>query len=271
MTVATEAGYSWTDGKHARILHKGNVLTPLTITATVDTGSTADLVANGLTRDRWVPFASASAAQVARIRIDPATAFAGTCIAIGAHNLGSTATDIVFEHDSNADNTWTTIGTLSPTDDSPILFFFNSITSIRWRISLTSDGLPEVGVVRIGVPLTFQRPFYAGASPARMNRATELVGNLSRTGELLGRSKRRTILSESANWANLKYDWVRANLDGPTGVIQSIESDSFFFAWRPSETQDVAYAMRGSSESPQAQGSRDYWSFGMSFEAYSYE
>lgn len=271
MTVATDTGYTLPNGTHARLLHAGNVFAADTITATDDTGSTADLVANSLTRDRWVPFASASAAQVASLRVDLASAQGGTCIAIAAHNLGSTSTQIAFEHDSNGDGTFTTIDTVTPTDDSPIMFFFAEITSDRWRITLTSDGLPEVGVLRIGDPLTFERARYAGAAPAAMNRATEVRGNVSRTGELLGRSKRRTILSESISWPRLSYDWVRANLDGPDGVIQSLEADSAFLAWRPSENDDVAYIMRASTGAPTATGQVNLWSFSIDAEVYAYE
>jgi len=272
MSVATEAGYTWTDGKHARLLHAGNSFDIDTITATADTGSTADLVDNGLTRDRWLPFASASAAQAASLRLDLVSPAAGTCFAIGAHNLGTTATSIAFEHDSNADDTFTVIGTHAPTDDSPILFFFDAITSGRWRITLTSDGLPEVGVVRIGNALTFERPFYAGFTPARMNRATDVIGNLSRTGELLGRSIKRTVLSEGYQWQNLTYAWVRANLDGPAGVIQSLEANSAFMAWRPEvATQDVSYIMRASTGAPMSMGMRDLWSFDMSGEVYAHD
>lgn len=271
MTVATEIGYTWTNGTHARLLHAGNAFVANTITATADTGSTADLVANSLTRDRWVPFAAAAAAQSASLRIDLASAQGGTCIAIGAHNLGSTGTDIAFEHDSNGDGTFTQIGTLSPTDDSPIMFFFDSITSDRWRITLTSDGLPEVGVVRVGDPLTFERARYGGASPAAMNRATEVRGNISRSGELMGRSKRRTILTERMTWPRLSYSWVRANLDGPTGAIQSLEADSAFLAWRPEDNNDVAFIMKASTNAPTATGAINLWSFSIDAEVYSYE
>ena len=271
MTVATKSAYSWTSGKHARLLHAGNQNTISTITATDDTGSTADLVVNGLTRDRWVPFSTPSVAASASLRFDTATPEAAECIAIAAHNLGTTGTSILFEHDSNNNGTWVPIGSLAPADDSPIMFFFNSITSDRWRITLTSDTLPEVGVLRIGVPLVFERPFYSGFTPARMNRATELRGNMSNTGELLGRSKKRTVLSEGYQWQNLTYAWVRANLDGPNGVIQSVEVDSAFMAWRPELTEDVSYIMRAQTGAPAAMGMRDLWSFDMSGEVYSYE
>lgn len=416
MSVATEAGYTWAQGKHARLLHDGNRFPIKTISADEDTGSTADLVDNGLTRDRWVPFANdmpnpenfgtgwiatnvtvgsdgqeiaettdngahaltqpytyaaeetilsveverqtapefrlvafdgtdtftaffdlrdgtvgtqaagtvgqiialgrnrflcsirftpsaglgtvqiglsngsetlsyigattntisirraAIHASAATIRLDTFTPGGGTCIAIGAHNLGLAGARVTFQHDSNGDDTWTTIGTHTPTNDSPIMFFFDEITSDRWRLVVDRGALPEIGVVRIGDPLVFERPFYAGFTPARMNRATEVLGNISRTGELLGRSVKRTTLSEGYQWSNLTYAWVRENLDGPAGVIQSLETEPAFMAWRPEiVASDVSYLMRAQVSPPQPMGMRDLWSFSMSAEVYSYE
>jgi hypothetical protein len=415
MGVATEAGYSWTDGKHARLLHEGNRLQIKTITATEDSGSTADLADNDLTRDRWVPFSNellnpdafdaddwtatnvtvasdgktiaettdsgehdlsqaftftaeehvvafkverqtvpevqlrandgtstftcffdlrdgtvgtasgctgrivdlgggefllsirftpAAATGVvelllsdgteavsyagattntikllrgyvhvssASLRLDTFAAQEASCFAIAAHNLGAAGARIAFEHDSNGDDTWTEIGSIEPDDDSSIMFFFDPVTSDRWRITVDRGVLPEIGVVRVGAPLVFERPFYAGFSPAAMSRGTEVIGNMSRTGELLGRSIKRTILREEYPWQNLSYDWVRANLDGPRGVIQSVEARAAFIAWRPSEADDASYIMRASPGVPQASGSRDLWSFSMSAEVYAYE
>lgn len=417
MGVATEAGYTWTQGKHARLLHEGNRFPIKTILASPDPEGNGDLVDNGLTRDRWVPHTNAAldatnlagdawtatnvtpasdgqtiaettdngehdlsqaytftAAEhvvafeverqtvpevrvlandgattfsaffdlrdgtvgteaastvgqivnlgggrflcsitftaaagsgtieiglangsegvsytgattntirvrrasvhlsAATLRLDTFLAQGGTCIAIGAHNLGSARARVTFEHDSNGDDTWTAIGSTSPDDDSPILFFFDEITSDRWRVAVDRGVLPEIGVVRMGDPLVFERPFYAGFTPARMNRATDVIGNMSRTGELLGRSVKRTILQEEYQWQNLTYSWVRANLDGPAGVIQSLEAKPAFAAWRPEiATGDVSYIMRGTPGAPAPMGMRDLWMFSMGAEVYAYE
>lgn len=419
MTIATEAGYSWTNGTHARLLHEGNRLPKKTISASNEAiAGNAQLVENGLTRDRWKPFlnevpdaenlngdgwnalavtvaddgrtlaetaatsahrilqaftftnvewvvaarvqrqtvpeirlvaedgttspafgvyfdlrdgtvgTAASGAvgeivdlggneflclmrftpvagtgdvrlflsdgaetfsyagstdntiavlefiahpSVATLRFDTFGARAATCFAIGAHTLFSAGATITFQHDSNGDDTWADIGAVTPTDDSALMFFFDSITSDRWRIQISGGVLPEVGVLRIGDPLVMQRAIYAGASPARMNRNTDVIGNLSRSGELLGRSVKRTTLKESYNWQRLTYDWVRANLDGPNGVIQSLEAKTAFIAWRPSQKPDAAYIMRGTTGAPTAQGQVNLWSFSLQCEVYAYE
>jgi hypothetical protein len=417
MTIATEAGYTWTDGKNARLLHAGNKLPVKSISASDEAVSgSAQLVNNGATRDRWVPFANAVddasdlgegtwtavrltvasdgqtlaettdnnthfiqqafpfstadwvvAAKVQRqtvpeirlyatdgttvftcffdlrdgsvgtasagvtgsivdlgndqflcamsfsaafgsgsvqldlsdgseglsyagdtantlrvlevvaheasstLRLDTFGARQATCFAIGAHTLGTSAARVHLEHDSNGDDTWTTIGTVTPADDSAIMFFFDAITSDRWRIRVDRGALPEVGVMWVGDPLTMQRPLYAGMSPARMNRQTEVIGNVSRTGELLGRSVKRTTLSENFDFVRLTYDWVRANLDGPNGAIQALEADVGFIAWRPELTQDASFIMRATTTPPAAMGLINLWTFGIRGEVYSYE
>lgn len=207
----------------------------------------------------------------ATLRYDLFSALAGDCIAIAAHNLGRGAGRLLIEHDSNNDDAWTLIDSLEPVDDSPVMFFFDAVASSRWRIRTDRGVLPEIGVFRLGVALKFQRSFYGGFTIPRMNRNTDVTGNISGSGELLGRSKKRTTLSANYEWNDLTYAWVRANLDGPLGLIQSAEDEPLFVAWRPTATEDVEYLMRASVTAPQAQGRKDLYDFSMSGEAYAYE
>lgn len=191
--------------------------------------------------------------------------------ALAAHNLGSGAGRISFQQDSNRDGVWSSIGDLEPSTDAPIFFIFSPISSSRWRIQVSRAVLPEIGVFRVGKLLQMERPIYGGVSPARMNRNTEVLGNMSGTGQLLGRSRKRTTLSANFSWSNLTYPWVRANLDGPEGLIQSAEVEPAFIAWRPDLVGDVDYLMRAATQAPAAMGTRNLWSFAMSGEALSYE
>lgn len=207
----------------------------------------------------------------ATVRFDTLRGVSCDCMAIAAHNLGSSGATVDFQHDSDEDDTWTTIGSVTPSDDSPILFMFAPITSRRWRLTVRNGANPYVGVWRVAEALQMERPFYAGFTPARMSRMTETLGNISGSGELLGRSRKRSILEARYQWANLTYTWVRANLDGPNGLIQSVEVEPFFAAWRPGETQDVDYFMRASVEAPSPTGQRDLHSFSISGEVHAYE
>lgn len=190
----------------------------------------------------------------------------------GQMEEAAAATPYIPTFGSSASSEWYRIdGWLLPTDDSPIMLLFTALDQEEWRVVVDRGPLPEIGVVRLGSALQMQRPFYGGATVGAMDRNTVVTGNISGSGQLLGRSKKRTTLNTEYPFQNLTYAWVRDNLDGPNGLIQAMETEPIFAAWRPSETQDVDYIMRGEAQPPQAQGVRNLWSFSFSGEAHSYE
>ena len=268
MTVAIETGYTLTDGKHARIMHAGVAL-PFTVdaanTTDVDSASYADAnIINGLTSDRYKPNATSWT-----IEIDLTGGSTGvSAIAIGSDDLFTSGQTVTVQYD---DGGFTTIDSVTPTDNGPILFLFDTKTSATFRITGSGSAKPTIYNVMIGNPLVMERPFYAGFTPARMNRGTEVIGNLSGSGELLGRSIKRSVLFANYAWQNLTYSWVRSNLDGTSGLIQSVEAKQAYVAWRPSEVGDVDYLMRAATTPPASQGVRNLWSFGLSGEVHSYE
>lgn len=270
MTVVFQSGYTLPGAdqplKHARIAHAGNWLSGGTaVASTTATGNySADGPLNTLTIDRWKPSAGTSTWEY-----NHGSAAACNYCAIAAHTLGSANATFTVQYFNGS--TWTNVSpSISPTDDSPIFVIFTSQTRQRWRLNITA-GTPEIGVIKFGTALQMERGFYGGHTPTRMNRATEVIGNISGSGELLGRSKKRTTLRSGYAWENLTYAWVRANLDGPTGLIQSVETEPCFVAWRPGETQDVDYVMQAEPTPPQAQGLRDFFTFSMTGVAHSYE
>jgi len=59
MTVEPEAGYTWTDGKHARIMHSGLGIQVASISSSNEvSGYPATAVDVGNTVDRWRPFSN---------------------------------------------------------------------------------------------------------------------------------------------------------------------------------------------------------------------
>lgn len=138
-------------------------------------------------------------------------------------------------------------------------------------LATLDQGKPDIYNIMIGNPLVMQRPFYAGFAPSAGNRMTEVIGNLSRTGELLGRSVKRTTLMADYQWRTLSYDWVVANLYGSAGLIQSVEAKQAYVAWRPGLTGNVDYCMRCTTSAPQSEGTKDQWLFAMNAEVHAYE
>lgn len=266
MTV--EVSGTLTDPKNARVMHDG-----VALAFTVDDGNTTAVdsstfaknnIINGLTSDRYKPNATSWT-----IEIDltgGSQAVTGVCI--GSDDMFTNGQTVTLQRDNSG---FVTVDDVTPTDDSPIMFLFDSVSSATWRITGSGTGKPTIYNVMIGNPLKMQQAFYGGYSPARMNRQSEIIGNISGSGELLGRSVRRSILRGQYDWQHLTRDWVRTNLDGQSGLIQSLEAKQGYIAWRPDDEEDCDYLMRTTSTAPAAMGIKNYYTFSMSAEVHAYE
>lgn len=195
----------------------------------------------------------------------------GDVFCVAAHNVGSGSGRLAFSHDSNTDDTYTSIGTVSPADDSPVMFIHEGITSSRWRITVDRCPLPRIGVIRIGKLLQWERPFYGGFSPAIGNRQTVMRGNMSIGGQWLGRTKVRTGFATQYAWSNLSQQWVRDNLLGVNGALRALEDEPFFIAWRSSAESDCDYAWTSGQGGWANSGIRDLTTFAIDAESYGYE
>lgn len=200
------------------------------------------------------------------------TAGEADCFCIAAHNIGTNGGRLRFYHDSNDDSTYTEIGELSPSDNSPIMFIFAPITSKDWRLIVDRCVDPQIAVIRIGKALQMERPFYGGFQPSLHRRKTGVRGNKSQGSQWLGRS---IILKESDvdyKWDNLTFAWVRANLIGDDKLIKAVEREPFFLAWRSSVLNDVDYAWTaGPISGPELTGVRDLTTFSFPATVFGYD
>ena len=269
MTVLFEAGYILPGVdlplKHARIAHSGNWHSGGTITSSSEaTGFTDDAADNSLTYERWKP-----SALPATWDNDVGSAKLTNYCCIAAHTMGTNGNTLQVQYN---DGGYVDVINEPITDDSPIFAIFEPETRQEWRLRISGGTAPEIGVVKFGLALQFERPFYAGFKPSRMARRTTTTGNMSEGGEFLGRSKIRSSVATDYSWRNLTYAWVRANLDGPTGLIQSIETEPFFFAWRSSSEEDVDFSWTTRPVSPPTlSGTRKLVDFSFQAEGYGYE
>lgn len=208
----------------------------------------------------------------ATLRIDTYGDKVGTMFAIAGHNLGTAQGRITFQHDANDDDTFTSIDNLSPSDDQPIMFLFNQITSSRWRVVIDRALVPEIAVIRVGDPLQFQRARHNGFTPIETNRRTIMRGNQSEGGEWLGRSKVRVSNPGELAWQRLTPAWVEANLDGPNGMIRALEDEPFFLAWRPDTYAQAHYCWtEGPVDAPTFDQRPNLMSFSIDFDALGFE
>lgn len=187
---------------------------------------------------------------------------------IGGHNLGTTGARVIVQHDSDEDDTYTTIVSYDPTTDEPLFFIFEPVTSGRWRIVVQNGASSEVAVVWWGKALQMERPLYGEYTPPNFARATEVRSSYSESGEFLGRTKQRTYLEFNINWSLLSRSWVDTNW---YPALKAMESEPFFLAPIPSVHGDVSLCQTTQSPAAPTQQANGYVSASLPLRALGYD
>lgn len=222
-------------------------------TGTVTSSSAVDgfpaiAAANPLTYNYWKP-----SKLPAWWKVDAGSNVSVGYVGIAAHDLGDVSASVTVAYSTN-NSTWVTVDSLSPTDNSPIMFLFKPVSARYWRISVTGTA-PFIGVVYMGLPLEMERPCFSGLSPINFNRNTTIRPNVSEGGQWLGRSIIREGSQMSVGYNNLNYAWYKANFDP---FVEQARKYPFFFAWRPDGyPETVGYVWTPSDIAPTTNGSRD--------------
>lgn len=263
MSIFFESGLDSADFSRALILHANNWLEGGTVTAsTTDSDYFEDGPTTSLTYDRWKPTALSATWEY-----DHGSAAACDVCCIGAHTMGTNGNSLTVEYHNGT--SWVSIiSGEAIADDSAIMVVFASKTRQRWRISVSGGTVPEVGVVKFGTALEMARPIYGGHTPLALARQTTMRSNKSETGEYLGKTKQRTMLSTEFSWTNLPAAWVRTNIPP---FQKAVENGLFFLAWRPSSFEEVGLCDAEATPIPTHSGPRDLMSLSLSVTGYSHD
>lgn len=234
---------------HSRIGHQTFTRTGTATASSAQTLFPADAPLNEMTYEYWRP-ASMPASWV----LDTGASNIVNYFGIAAHTLGSSGCVLTIASSPN-NATWTTIDTLTPADDSQIMFLFANVTARYYRLSIAGSTVPSVGVIYIGKTLDMLRPCYAGLTPISLSEDSVIRPNKSEGGQWLGRSVLRSGSSMKVSYSNLENAWVRTAF---RAFMDDAIIHPFFFAWRPdSYPDDVGYVWVGDNIKPSNQGVRD--------------
>ena len=192
---------------------------------------------------------------------DPSTAHSTTLITSTTNvaNVRAVASSILptnsYEVYQSSTGSWTTIDSTTPTDNSPIVFLFDSVSSSQYRMQFTGGSVPGVGVIYMGTALVGQRAIYGGFTPITMSKKTVLRPQKSEGGNWLGRSKIRQGVQFNIAMKNLTASWVHTSFKP---FINDVIDYPFFFAWRPtSYPSEVAYCWTAKDIQPRNTGQAD--------------
>ena len=208
-----------------------------TITASsAASGFGAALAATAQTYSAWKP-----TALPATWAINAGSAQAVDYCGIGAHEIGSTGGTVFVEYLVGA--TWTQAATVTPTDDSAILFLFPQVSAQEWRVRITGTTAPRVGNIRFGRVTTLPRlTTFSPALPITESEQFTYNVNVSATGEWLGRSVVAAGLQFSVQINHVSETF--ADTEWAAFRVHCNEgSATFYIAPKPSQyAKEVAYA-----------------------------
>lgn len=184
------------------------------------TGFDDDNIADLRPWKRWKGTSSANQ----NIDITLSGSAAADAIGFAGHNLGTASANLLLQYD---DSGWNTVLNENFLDDKPKLFLFNSQSSDKWRLVLsTMTDTPEIGVLIVGPRLTMETALRGAWNP-NADRA-EVVRQNSQTGNLLQKIVRFREQNLVAQFRPLTDTWFRANI---IPAWEHLHKDPFFFAW----------------------------------------
>jgi hypothetical protein len=206
-----------------------------TITASTEaTGFDAENAADGQTWTYWKPTAVPATWDLTF------TSAAVSYVGVAAHNCGTVGATVLAQRWDGA--AWVTVATVTPTDDSPIVFLLTRRTAqTTFRVRFTG-AIPTVGVIMIGdvteFPLNCR---FVDGLP--FNEAVQSVyaDNISDGGHVVDRFEVRKAVPVSMTVNNLSETWVAATL---VPLAAHMAGNPVFMADRPgSYAKSVAFGM----------------------------
>ena len=186
-----------------------------------DDGSPKAVIPN--TYERWRP-ANGTSTERFNLSANADVNFVG----IAAHNLSGQA--ITIQYSTSDGGGLTTLTTITPTSNDPILVTFDDLNVREIAINATWAGDREIGYIATGKTLQMPYPIYGGHTPIDLSPNTEYRNNVSNTGQFLGRSIIRQGVETNYRFRYLEPDFVRGDF---TSFINSAKTKPFFIQWRP--------------------------------------
>ena len=146
------------------------------------------------------------------------------------HNLGTEGATIKLQYLTGSPLTWTTLFSITPSDDTCIFRrTASAISATSWRVEITNctvDTLLAIAAFgqAIALPDNMRAPFM----PPRYARNNDISNNKTEGGQFIGRSKYSSGYEADIMQQFVDPSWVDANFDT---LINRVEVAPFFFAW----------------------------------------
>ena len=152
---------------------------------------------------------------------------------IWGHDLGTQGVTLEVrgsvDNFSSDDNL---VATTDPEGDAPLLLEFTSAQYRYWRFNITAgyaSGNPTIGIAAIGTALEIPKGLTEGFDPR--GRIPKGMFNKSVAGMPLGHNNTHEAWSQSLNFRDLSWDWIRSTWEPAWDA--HLSGEPFVFAWDP--------------------------------------
>lgn len=110
----------------------------------------------------------------------------------------------------------------------PFIKFFDSKTSDKWRVVITSTGVFAIASIAFGEYIALEHGLHVGFTEPKLARETETIGNISDGGVFLGRS----IISKGFRTRmNIEFMSETFTRDKWLPFVRHAEKKPFYLAW----------------------------------------
>ena len=240
-----------------------NILLDGTVTASTE--ATDAPIENALTDSTWDYWQSDTGITSGTVSLSLGSSTTASALGIAAHDLGSKGATVTVKRGA------TTVATVNPTDDTPILILFASGSSSTWSVVITGASAAfSIGNLSLGVPLVFESGIVPSYTPLYMSEDIELLQNTSLGGQFF---QNRIIRKSAESSINLNI-LERSFVEGATFQnFRNYYNDgrTFFWAGGPSVFEDdVAFCRRtsGGEIKPTFANAGIFYQVGLQLEAY---
>lgn len=177
--------------------------------------------------------------------------------------VGSGFGDVTMSYSTDG-STYTDVIGFSPTSKAVAMGLCDPVTARYWKVTITKA--TSITNIKIGKTLEMQRGIYGGHSPLPLSAKTVKKGNISETGQWLGRTVQRRGFATSFSWSNLTAKWYRNNFQP---FVEYANTGAFYISWNPLEfSNEVGYCWSQNDIQPSNMGVIDLMSVSMSVEGY---
>jgi hypothetical protein len=157
-------------------------------------------------------------------------------IAVARHDMGSAGITALIEIRPEG-GAWTTVATLTPQHDGPILIPILATDAEAIRVTFGDEDIPTLAVLMAGKAIVMERPLRTSMQPVFLSRQTRVVPQLSETGQLLGSIVAAAGVEVSPEWNHLSRSFYNGVL---RPLAAMLPGRAFAFLWRPDEAPDEA-------------------------------